>query len=172
MALTIGGTQWQVMYNSIEVEGVEEANPKLDVDTKDLVTLAGQKLTLNGARSASVELKIVDMGTDNLKAIVPDSWIAAGTQIAGQPTGTIAKTGGKGVITHGQVKCPEVELLSPLQLIPCNNADAATMTFFDAIATLTGAEIKDGVLTLTVRVDSRAVGVQVAIGDVTFATGS
>lgn len=168
MALEIAAGAWAVKYNGETLEGIEAAEPGLDQDTVDIDTLDGVRITRTRIRSAEVVLTVVGMGIDNLKKILPDNWIAAATQIEGQATGVIAKTGEKGAIIYGKANCGTAALTAPLQLVPCENPDEHTVTLFDGVAEITGMPLDDGVLKLEITVRSQAVGVQLAKGAITF----
>lgn len=170
MALNIAAGTWAVKYNNQTLEGIEAAEPSLDQETTDITTIAGQKITKVTSRSAEIVLTAVDTGIDNLKNFLPDAWIAAGTQVDGQPATTVATTGGKGLITYGAPACGEVALTAPLQLIPCENPDEHTVTLYDGVAEMTDLQLEDGVLKVEVTIRSQAVGVQLTKGGVTFAS--
>lgn len=170
MALEIAAGTWEVHYNDETLQGIEAAEPSLDQETVDIETIEGLKITKVTSRSAEVVLTAVDTGIDNLKKILPDNWIAQGTQIDGQPVGTLAKAGvgEKGAVVYGKPNCGTAQLTAPLQLVPCENPDEHTITLFDGVAEMTGLTLEDGVLKVEVTVRSQAVGVQLAKGAIDF----
>lgn len=174
MSLEIAAGTWAVKYDDETLAGIEAAEPSLSQDTVDIETLDGIKITKVKSRSAEVVITAVDTGIDNLKKILPDSWIAQGTQIEGQDTGVLAKAGvgQKGVITYGAPACGTAQLTAPLQLVPCENPDEHTVTLFDGVAEMTGLELSDGVLKVEVTIRSQAVGVLLAKGDIDFPSES
>lgn len=174
MALEIAAGSWQAKYNDEVLQGIEAAEPSLDQDTTDITTIEGIKITKVTNRSAEVVLTAVDTGIDNLKKLLPDNWIDQGTQIDGQPVGTLAKAGvgEKGAIVYGKPNCGTAQLTAPLQLVPCENPDEHTITLFDGVAEITGLSIEDTVLKVEVTIRSQAVGVQVAKGAIDFPSES
>lgn len=170
MALEIAAGVWQAKYNDEVLQGIEAAEPSLEQETVDISTIEGISLTKVRSRSAEVVLTAVDTGIDNLKKLLPDNWIAQGTQIDGQPVGTLAKAGvaEKGAIVYGKPNCGTAQLTAPLQLVPCENPDEHTITLFDGIAEMTNVALEDGVLKVEVTIRSQAVGVQLAKGAIDF----
>lgn len=172
--MEIAAGNWQVKYNDEILSGVESAEPALDQETVDITTLDGFKTTKTKSRSAEVVLTFVDTGIDNAKLFLPDDWIAQGTQIDGQPVGTLAAAGmsNKGVITYGKPSCGTARLTAPLQLVPCENPDEHTVTLFDGVAEMTNISLDDGVLKIEVTIRSNAVGVLLAKGAIDFPSES
>lgn len=166
--MDIAAGSWAVLYNGETVEGIEAAEPGLDQETTTLTDLNGVTYTRTRSRSAEVVLTVFGTGIANLKKILPDNWVDAATQIAGQPTGTVAKAAGAGAITYGKPACGVARLTAPLQLVPCENPDEHTVTLFDGVAEITGMPLDDGVLKLEITVRSEAVGTQMAKGAITF----
>ncbi|MFA5172592.1 MAG: hypothetical protein WC426_13605 [Sulfuriferula sp.] len=168
--MEIAAGNWAVKYNDEVLSGVESAEPALDQETVDITTLDGVKITKVKSRSAEVVLTFVDTGIDNAKKFLPDNWLAQGTQIDGQPVGTLAKAGvsEKGVIVYGKPNCGTAQLTAPLQLVPCENPDEHTITLFDGVAEMTNVSLDDGVLKIEVTVRSQSVGVQLAKGAIDF----
>lgn len=166
--MDIAAGQWAVLYDGVELEGIESAEPGLDQETTDITGLNGVTYRRTRSRSAEVVLTVFGTGIDNLKKILPDNWVDAATQIPGQPTGTVAKTGEKGAILYGKPECGVARLTAPLQLVPCDNPDEHTVTLFDGVAELTGMPLDDGVLKFEITVRSEAVGTQLAKGAITF----
>lgn len=170
--MDIAAGQWAVLYNGETIEGIESAAPGLDQETTEISGLDGVKYTRTKTRSAEVVLTVFGTGIANLKKILPDNWVDALTQIPGQPTGTVAKSGGNGVITYGKPECGTARLTAPLQLVPCENPDEHTVTLFDGVAEITDMPLDDGVLKFEITVRSEAVGTQLAKGAITFADES
>lgn len=166
--MDIAGTNWDVLLpgTAETVEGVESAELNLDQETVDIDGLNGVRYTRTRIRSANLVLTVFGTSIANLKKILPDNWLAAATQIAGQETGVIAKTGENGVITYGKPSCGTARILAPVQLVPCENPDDHTVTLFDGYAEITGFPMDDGVLKVEITIRSEAVGVMVAKGAV------
>lgn len=169
MALEVAGGQWKAVYNDEELEGIEEIEPDVNTEEAEVEDISG--FTYRKTRSRSVQFKatVYSTGIPNLKKMIPDFWQAAGSAIAGQPTGTLATTGGAGVITFGSPECGDTaRLAAPLQMVPCENPAAHTLTLFDAEAEITDISFDDSILKYEITFSSRSVATQLAKGAITF----
>lgn len=162
------GSGWALYIGDELIAGVTEVSPNHEVDSADISLINNSSFTVDGVATSSWEVTIADLGQANLEKIIPGNILAAGTQIPGQATGTIATTGGDGVVTFGTKDCEAVEVSEVARLVPCNKPQH-TEWLFDATATLTNKELNDGVMLYTVTLRSNATGVQSAKGAITLA---
>jgi len=167
MAIDYAGSAWDLYVGTDKIEGVTEVTPNHSTDSSDITLINNSSFTVDGPATSSWDVSIADLGQTNLAKIIPQNVLAAGTQIPGQPTGTIASADGDGVITFGTKDCEAVEVSEVARLVPCGKPQH-TEWLFDATATLTGKEISDGVMIYTVTLRSNATGVQSAKGDITL----
>lgn len=167
MAVDYAGTSWDLYIGSDLIAGVLEVSPNHEQEQGSLALLNNTTLTTDGPASSSWEVRIADLGQANLAKIIPQNVLAAGTQIPGQPVGTVATTGQGGVVTFGTMDCETVETYEIARLVPCGKPQH-TEWLFDAKARLTGKGIEDGVMIYTVTLSSEASGVQSAKGEITL----
>lgn len=167
MALSIAAGEWTGYYNGEQIDGIESFEPDLENEFIDLAGIDRVRRKVRGNRGVGGTLTLFDVGTDNVKKLLGDAFVAAGAAVAGQE-GVEVKEGTAGAIVLGGTGLTQVALEAPFQLVPADSPDEGTVTFFDAVATLVNATYEDAVLKLQVRIESRATGVQVMKGAVTF----
>ena len=166
MALNIGKGKYLTYYNYTELEGIENVDFTSDIETGDITTIKGEKVTFEKSRSVEVVLTFVDTSIANLKKIVPGAWLANAALVTGQPAGNVVNNA-TGAIALGRA-ANSTTLQKPLQFVPETGPEEHTITMFDAVASLTDFVIEDQVVKATVTVRCEATGIQVLKGGVTL----
>jgi hypothetical protein len=166
MALNIGTGPFDVYVDAVLVEGTESVDLTVSEDTTDLSTIQGEKVTISKSHSAELKMTFIDTGITNLKKVVPGAFLANATQIDGQNTGTVVNNV-HGAIALGAVGATET-LLVPVQIVPQSGGGDHTVTMFDCEATLSGLSYEDQVVKAEVTLRSRATGVQLLKGAITY----